>query len=87
MSDLMEAEQGAKARQAVVPSREAMEIDMDWSGCEYVERVPGKVGGRPVIQGTRIESDLSLVEAELCREPEQILAIQEYSDGRRQLAS
>ena len=44
--------------------------DMDWEGCEYVERIAGKVGGRPVIKGTRIEPDLLLVEAELGRSPE-----------------
>jgi uncharacterized protein (DUF433 family) len=44
---------------------------MVWEGCEYVERVAGKVGGRPVIKGTRIEPDLLLVEAELGRSPEQ----------------
>jgi uncharacterized protein (DUF433 family) len=44
---------------------------MDWEGCEFVERVAGKVGGRPVIKGTRIEPDLLLVEAELGRSPEQ----------------
>lgn len=27
---------------------------MDWTGCEFVEEVPGKCSGRPVIVGTRI---------------------------------
>ncbi len=27
---------------------------MDWSECELVERVPGKVSGQPVVKGTRI---------------------------------
>jgi len=27
---------------------------MDWSGCEHVEVVPGKVSGQPVIKGTRV---------------------------------
>ena len=27
---------------------------MDWSGCELVETVPGKVSGAPVLVGTRI---------------------------------
>jgi uncharacterized protein (DUF433 family) len=44
---------------------------MDWSECDLVERVPGKVGGRPVTKGTRIEPDFLLVEAELGRSPEQ----------------
>ena len=28
-----------------------------WEGCEMVERVPGKVSGRPVIKGTRVLAD------------------------------
>ncbi len=27
---------------------------MDWSGCDLVESVPGKVSGAPVLVGTRI---------------------------------
>jgi uncharacterized protein (DUF433 family) len=27
---------------------------IDWADCELVERIPGKVSGRPVIRGTRI---------------------------------
>jgi uncharacterized protein (DUF433 family) len=30
---------------------------MDWSGCELVEVVPGKVSGQPIIKGTRILAD------------------------------
>jgi uncharacterized protein (DUF433 family) len=29
----------------------------DWSHCDLVERVPGKVSGRPVVKGTRIFPD------------------------------
>ena len=34
-----------------------LEATMDWSGCELVESVPGKVSGRPVVRGTRILAD------------------------------
>jgi uncharacterized protein (DUF433 family) len=27
---------------------------IDWSQCELIESVPGKVSGRPVVRGTRI---------------------------------
>jgi uncharacterized protein (DUF433 family) len=27
---------------------------MDWTGCELVEVIPGKVSGQPIIKGTRI---------------------------------
>lgn len=27
---------------------------VDWTQCELIERVPGKVSGRPVVRGTRI---------------------------------
>jgi uncharacterized protein (DUF433 family) len=42
-----------------------------WEECEEIERVPGKMGGRPVIKGTRIEPDLLIVEEEYGRTPEQ----------------
>ncbi len=47
---------------------------MDWMECELVERVEGKMGGRPVIQGTRIEPETIVVYAENGYTPEQILA-------------
>jgi uncharacterized protein (DUF433 family) len=28
---------------------------MDWTGCDLIEQVPGKMGGKPVVKGTRIE--------------------------------
>ena len=31
--------------------------EIDWTACELVERVPGKVSGRPVVCGTRIMPD------------------------------
>jgi uncharacterized protein (DUF433 family) len=30
---------------------------MDWTECEIVESVPGKVSGTPVLVGTRIPAD------------------------------
>ncbi len=30
---------------------------IDWSGCELVERIPGKVSGRAIVRGTRILPD------------------------------
>lgn len=44
---------------------------MNWMECDEVEAIPGKMGGRPVIKGTRIEPDLILVEEEYGRTPEQ----------------
>lgn len=38
---------------------------IDWTGCELVERVPGKVSGRPIIRGTRILADTIVQDAEL----------------------
>jgi uncharacterized protein (DUF433 family) len=31
--------------------------DVDWTACELIEQVPGKVSGRPVVRGTRIMPD------------------------------
>ena len=33
---------------------------MDWTGCELVEVIPGKVSGVPLVVGTRIPADLVL---------------------------
>ncbi len=30
---------------------------MDWSGCDAVERVPGKVSGQWIVKGTRVLAD------------------------------
>ena len=32
-------------------------IEIDWTACELIERVPGKVSGRPIVRGTRILPD------------------------------
>jgi uncharacterized protein (DUF433 family) len=33
---------------------------MNWSGCELVEVIPGKVSGQPLVKGTRIPADFLL---------------------------
>ena len=33
------------------------EVEIDWTACELIECVPGKVSGRPVVRGTRILPD------------------------------
>lgn len=33
------------------------ELEIDWMACELIERVPGKVSGRPIVRGTRIMPD------------------------------
>jgi uncharacterized protein (DUF433 family) len=33
------------------------DLDIDWTACELIEQVPGKVSGRPVVFGTRILPD------------------------------
>ena len=50
------------------------EQEIDWTECELVERVPGKMGGRPVIKGTRIEPDTVLVYEDYGYTPEQTQA-------------
>jgi len=44
---------------------------MDWTGCDVIEQVAGKVGGRPVVNGTRIEPEVILIDEEYGRTPEQ----------------
>jgi uncharacterized protein (DUF433 family) len=45
---------------------------MDWSQCPDVERIPGKVSGKPIVKGTRILADAVLENAEAGFTPEEI---------------
>jgi uncharacterized protein (DUF433 family) len=31
--------------------------DIDWTACELIEQIPGKVSGRPIVRGTRVLPD------------------------------
>jgi uncharacterized protein (DUF433 family) len=33
---------------------------MDWSGCPYVEVIPGKVSGVPLVRNSRVQADAVL---------------------------
>ncbi len=37
---------------------------MDWTGCTVVERMPGKLGGTPVLRNTRMTADGIIANAE-----------------------
>jgi uncharacterized protein (DUF433 family) len=39
--------------------------EIDWTGCDLVERVPGKVSGKPIVRGTRILADTIVQDAQL----------------------
>ena len=45
---------------------------INWTGCELVERIPGKVSGRPIVRGTRIIADTIVQDYELGSPPEEI---------------
>ena len=34
------------------------QADIDWTACELIEQIPGKVSGRPIVRGTRIIPDV-----------------------------
>ena len=34
-----------------------IDTDIDWLACEFIEQIPGKVSGRPIIRGSGILSD------------------------------
>jgi uncharacterized protein (DUF433 family) len=38
---------------------------MDWTDCDVIEQMPGKMGGRPVVKGTRIEPDTLVTDYDL----------------------
>ena len=46
--------------------------DVDWSKCEDVERIPGKVSGQWIVVGTRILADGVVVNAEIGISPEEL---------------
>ncbi len=48
-------------------------MTVDWSECNLVESVAGKVGGRPVVKGTRIPADTILTDEELGATAEETL--------------
>ncbi len=45
---------------------------MDWSECDLVESVPGKLSGQPAIKGTRILADQIVEDAALGSSVEEI---------------
>jgi uncharacterized protein (DUF433 family) len=49
-----------------------LDLQIDWTGCENVERLPGKVSGRPIVRGTRILADTIVEDSELGSSPEEI---------------
>ncbi len=68
---------------------------IDWSGCELVEVVPGKVSGVPLLKGTRLPADTILENAEggvsaaeiadvFDAPEEQVKAILDYAARQRQ---
>jgi uncharacterized protein (DUF433 family) len=70
---------------------------MDWSGCDMIEVVPGKVSGLPVIRGSRVPADQVLenhgagesvedIAYNFDLKPDDIRAVLAYA-ARRQLTS
>jgi uncharacterized protein (DUF433 family) len=49
---------------------------MDWSGCELVEVIEGKVSGAPLVRGTRIPADFVIESFELAGSVEEV--VQEF---------
>jgi uncharacterized protein (DUF433 family) len=42
------------------------EFGIDWSGCDEVERVPGKVSGVPILKHSRVQADSVVSNADSC---------------------
>jgi len=49
-----------------------VESYVDWTGCDLVEQIPGKVSGQPVVRGTRILADTIVQDSELGSPVEEI---------------
>ena len=67
--------------------------EIDWSGCELVEMVPGKVSGAPILKGTRLPAqtivdnhDHGMAPAEIVEQfgvtEDQVLRILDYARRR-----
>jgi uncharacterized protein (DUF433 family) len=48
-----------------------MEVRHELAGVLEIEAIPGKMGGRPVVKGTRIEPETIVVDEEYGRTPQQ----------------
>jgi uncharacterized protein (DUF433 family) len=46
---------------------------MDWSGCELVEVIEGKVSGQPLVVGTRIPADFVIESYDLAGSVDEVL--------------
>jgi uncharacterized protein (DUF433 family) len=44
-------------RGAPIMARTNTASQIDWTQCELIEQIPGKVSGRPIVRGTRILPD------------------------------
>ena len=72
------------------------DTEIDWTGCNLVERIAGKVAGRPLVRGTRIAADTIVQDFELGESIEdihegfpslsvdQIKQLIEFAQNRRQ---
>ncbi len=71
---------------------------MDWTGCELLEVVPGKVSGVPILKGSRVQADSIVENAESGENvddiaynfdlnPEDIRQVLAYASGSRKPAS
>ena len=70
---------------------------IDWSGCELVEVVPGKVSGAPILKGTRLPAqtiidnhDYGMTPAEIVQQfgvtEDQVHRILDYARSRARKA-
>jgi uncharacterized protein (DUF433 family) len=66
---------------------------MDWSGCPYVEVIPGNVSGVPLVRHSRVQADTVLESFELGEpvediaysfslDPDDIIAVLSYAGQR-----
>ena len=46
-----------EAKEAKCMANMETEKEIDWTACELIETIPGKVSGRPIVRGTRILPD------------------------------
>lgn len=55
-------------------STKVIDVCIDWTGCDLVERVPGEMSCLPIVRGTRILADAIVQDAKLGSSVDEIQA-------------
>ena len=60
-------------------------LDIDWTACELIEQIPGKVSGRPIVRNTRILPDAIVNSYDMGESIEDLLDGQDFHSAKQSL--